>query len=151
MAKRRYRDDTAQQADSRLTHVNGYRCCSCIFSDPKFITQSPDPRRKHILLERSMQALTANELRFRDVVETTTDWVWEADSQFRFIWISDRFPSVTGFSIDDWIGRQVHELALNENHVTSLLDKFAESDEEFVLQLQKCRYVSARTSSATAT
>lgn len=96
------------------------------------------------LLERSMQALTANELRFRDVVETTTNWVWEADSQFRFIWISDRFPSVTGFSIDDWIGRQVHELALNENHVTSLLDKFAESDEEFVLQLQKCRYVSAQ-------
>ncbi|MCS5856891.1 PAS domain S-box protein [Klebsiella pneumoniae subsp. pneumoniae] len=59
------------------------------------------------LLEQSRQALTASERRFRDVIEATTDWIWEADSEARLTWLSDRFSGVTGHHSDDWLGRNM--------------------------------------------
>ena len=61
------------------------------------------------LLEQSRQALTASERRFRDVIEATTDWIWEADSEARLTWLSDRFPALpviiltTGLGGTCWI------------------------------------------------
>ncbi|ARJ44414.1 diguanylate cyclase (plasmid) [Pantoea alhagi] len=96
------------------------------------------------LLEQSRQALSANEQRLRDVVESTTDWIWEADSRLCFIWLSERFPAVTGFSIADWIGRPVHEFLLSEQHIAAQLAGLAENPAEISLSLQKCRYLSAQ-------
>ncbi|MET1093774.1 PAS domain S-box protein, partial [Escherichia coli] len=59
------------------------------------------------LLEQSRQALTASERRFRDVIEATTGWIWEADSEARLTWLSDRFSGVTGHHSDDWLGRNM--------------------------------------------
>ena len=61
------------------------------------------------LLEQSRLALSASEIRFRDMAETTTDWLWEADEHQRLIWISDRFPALTGYQITDWTGKRVSD------------------------------------------
>jgi len=37
------------------------------------------------LLGQSQLALSASERRFRDIAETTTDWIWEMDSQLRLV------------------------------------------------------------------
>lgn len=59
------------------------------------------------LLEQSRQALAASERRFRDVIEATTDWIWEADSQSRLTWLSDRFSGITGHHSESWLGRSM--------------------------------------------
>lgn len=59
------------------------------------------------LLEQSRQALTASERRFRDVIEATTDWIWEADSESRLTWLSERFSGITGHHSDDWLGKSM--------------------------------------------
>ncbi|MFS2225960.1 EAL domain-containing protein [Pantoea sp. B65] len=84
------------------------------------------------LLEQSKQALSASERRFRDVVETTTDWIWEMDDRLCFTWISERFSIITGCRISEWLGRpltdflqigtlsasQITDLPLSGGHLT---------------------------------
>jgi PAS domain-containing protein len=45
---------------------------------------------KTFLLDKAA-AFAISERRFRDVVETTTDWIWEADELLQLTWISVRF------------------------------------------------------------
>lgn len=58
----------------------------------------------HATLLSSQAALTTSEARFRDVVEASSDWVWEIDGAGRFIYLSDRFAAVTGLDLETWIG-----------------------------------------------
>ncbi|MFK8258027.1 EAL domain-containing protein [Erwinia sp. AnSW2-5] len=81
----------------------------------------------HFLLEQSKKALYNSECRFRDVAETTTDWIWEADENLRFTWISERFPVITGYHISDWIGRKATEFLLNDSNAVSRLTYLCQS------------------------
>lgn len=62
------------------------------------------------LLDQTRIKLIRSEKRFRDVSETTSDWLWEADSSFKILWLSDRFSAITGFDNNEWIGRRLYEL-----------------------------------------
>ncbi|WBT57133.1 bifunctional diguanylate cyclase/phosphodiesterase [Kosakonia oryzendophytica] len=96
---------------------------------------------KTFLLEQSRQALSTSERRFRDVVETTTDWIWEADEQLRLTWISTRFPVVTGNHIEEWLGRSFLDFLDGEN---STLAAWLELPHPgHCLTLSQCGYVSA--------
>lgn len=94
------------------------------------------------LLEQSRQALSASEHRFRDVAETVTDWIWEADEQLRFTWISGRFPVITGYRIRDWLGRPVSEFLPDNGNVLLQLRDLQTGGP--YLTLSECRYVSAQ-------
>ncbi|WP_305038625.1 bifunctional diguanylate cyclase/phosphodiesterase [Erwinia sorbitola] len=96
----------------------------------------------HFLLAQSQQALYSSECRFRDVAETTTDWIWEADENLRFTWISERFPAITGYHISDWIGRPVTEFLLNDSDVSSQLAYLCQSGGR--ITLPNSRYLSAQ-------
>ncbi len=61
------------------------------------------------LLDKTHFALAASEKRFRDVMEITTDWLWEADAHFKITWLSERFSIITGLQSDGWIGRNLME------------------------------------------
>ncbi len=96
----------------------------------------------NFLLEQSQEALYNSECRFRDVAETTTDWIWEADPQLRFTWISERFPAITGYSIEEWIGRPVAEFLLNDSSIGAQLSALCHSGGRRTLT--GCRYASAQ-------
>ena len=49
-------------------------------------------------------ALRNSEQRFRDVVETASDWVWETDAEHRFIWFSEALSQATGLDVERMIG-----------------------------------------------
>lgn len=94
------------------------------------------------LLEQSQQALAASEQRFRDVAESTTDWIWEADAQLRFTWISGRFPAVTGYHSQDWLQQPLHAFLLDDD---DLLDRLTQREQPGEpLTLLRCRYRSAQ-------
>ena len=49
--------------------------------------------------------LRANEERFRSLVETTDDFVWEVDSEFRYTYASPQVRSLLGYEPGELIGR----------------------------------------------
>ncbi|HEX8544021.1 MAG TPA: EAL domain-containing protein [Pseudomonas sp.] len=65
-------------------------------------------------LQTSQQALATSEARFRDVVEASSDWIWEIDAEWRFTYLSERFEIVTGLSRQDWIGAAIDDLLQTE-------------------------------------
>ncbi|MDR8389285.1 EAL domain-containing protein [Pseudomonas sp. JL2] len=65
-------------------------------------------------LQSSQAALSTSEARFRDVVEASSDWVWEIDADRRFTYLSERFEDVTGLSRDAWIGAAMDDLLSTE-------------------------------------
>lgn len=62
------------------------------------------------LLEQARLKLITSEKRFRDVSETTSDWLWETDLNLKILWLSERFSVLTGFDNSDWTGRGLDEL-----------------------------------------
>ncbi|MGA9221235.1 bifunctional diguanylate cyclase/phosphodiesterase [Pseudomonas sp. AK106] len=65
-------------------------------------------------LQKSESALATSEARFRDVVEASSDWVWEIDSAGRFTYLSDRFEIVTGLNRAQWVGALMDDLLQTE-------------------------------------
>ncbi|MBK5351392.1 EAL domain-containing protein [Pseudomonas sp. TH41] len=65
-------------------------------------------------LQSSQAALSTSEARFRDVVEASSDWVWEIDADWRFTYLSERFEDVTGLLRGRWIGAAMDELLHTE-------------------------------------
>ena len=65
-------------------------------------------------LKSSQDALATSEARFRDVVEASSDWVWEIDTGGCFTYLSDRFDAVTGLSGSTWIGESINALLSTE-------------------------------------
>lgn len=94
------------------------------------------------LLAQSQQALSASERRFRDIAETTTDWIWEMDAHLRFSWISGRFPVVTGFNSEEWLQRTLDEFLLCDERQRDRLKQFQHAGGQ--LTLSGCRYLSAQ-------
>lgn len=65
-------------------------------------------------LQSSQQALATSEARFRDVVEASSDWVWEIDADWRLTFLSERFEAVTGLSRTTWTGASIDDLLSTE-------------------------------------
>jgi PAS domain S-box-containing protein len=58
---------------------------------------------------RSRDALRESEQRYRTLVETTPDWVWEVDRHLRFTYSSPRVREILGYTSEQMIGRSVHD------------------------------------------
>ena len=57
-----------------------------------------------------------SEQRFRDVVEAGSDWVWETDSDDRFVFLSGRLRQLSGEEPKRTMGRKRRELRLADDH-----------------------------------
>ncbi len=53
------------------------------------------------------EALEESEKRFQDYAESASDWVWEADSDLRYTFISGRARDITGIDHAELIGAQL--------------------------------------------
>ena len=54
--------------------------------------------------------LRQSERRFRDFSEIASDWFWETDAEGRYIFLSDNWETVTGFSRADTLGKMRREV-----------------------------------------
>jgi len=61
-------------------------------------------------LKATNQALETSEQRFKAIAEASSDWIWETDENFRLTYLSARFETLTGYRIDDWMGRRIDDL-----------------------------------------
>ena len=49
--------------------------------------------------------------RFDDLVDLTTDWLWECDPEFRLTFVSERITDRLGYPVSHYLGRRFDELA----------------------------------------
>jgi diguanylate cyclase (GGDEF)-like protein/PAS domain S-box-containing protein len=89
-------------------------------------------------LKSSQAALATSEARFRDVVEASSDWIWEIDREGRFTYLSERFQNVTGLSKDHWLGARMDDLLCTE--LGSLSQWLSIPNRRSNISVQ-CRYV----------
>ena len=62
-------------------------------------------------LKEAEEALKESRKRFKDFAEVASDWFWEMDENLRFSYFSGRNFQVTGFNLDDLIGKTRREVA----------------------------------------
>lgn len=61
--------------------------------------------------EYTLQAtLSESELRFRNLVETSSDWIWEVDSNGRFTYVSPHCFEMLGYMPEELIGKTPFDL-----------------------------------------
>lgn len=63
------------------------------------------------------QALQNSETRFRSLVETTNDWVWEMDNDGRYTYCSPICEGLYGYLPEELLGRQIFETLLPPDEV----------------------------------
>lgn len=61
------------------------------------------------------EELRRSEERFRGLVETTSDWIWETDAQGRLTYTSPKVEDLLGYRGQEVIGRTMSELAFAES------------------------------------
>jgi PAS domain S-box-containing protein len=66
------------------------------------------------LIEERTEALLQTEERYRNLVETTFDWVWEVDAQGRYIYASPRVKELLGYTPAEILGRTPFDLMPEE-------------------------------------
>ena len=59
---------------------------------------------------KANEALKSSEQRFKDIVEISSDWIWECDENLRFTYFSQRFTQVTGVPTERILGKTRHEI-----------------------------------------
>jgi PAS domain S-box-containing protein len=73
-----------------------------------FFHLAKEARRREALAE----ALRANEERFRNFAEASSDWFWEQDSELRFTYFSPTAYREPGRTTEDYLGKTRQELVL---------------------------------------
>ena len=58
--------------------------------------------------------LVVSEIRFRDVSEAASDWIWETDARQHLVYVSERFHELTGFAVADALGQPLGRFLLLE-------------------------------------
>ncbi len=61
--------------------------------------------------KKAEMALITSEQRFRDIVEVSSDWIWECDENLRFTYHSERFVQATGLSRKKVLGKTRNEIS----------------------------------------
>ncbi len=64
--------------------------------------------------ERRAMELARSEGRLRGLIETTDDWVWEVDAEWRYTYASPRVRDMLGYEPEDIIGKTPFELMTPE-------------------------------------
>ncbi|MEZ5359715.1 MAG: PAS domain S-box protein [Candidatus Zixiibacteriota bacterium] len=73
--------------------------------------------------------LTESKERYRDIVGSLADWVWEIDSDGRYLYCSTRVKDILGYLPDEMIGIKMTEFALKDDAkiITAVLNHAGET------------------------
>jgi PAS domain S-box-containing protein len=89
---------------------------------------------EHLVKERT-EALQKAEARYRGLVETAFDWVWEVDAECRYTYASPRVWDLLGYRPEEVIGRTPFEFMPEGEvqRVRALYEGFAAARQPFVM------------------
>ena len=73
-----------------------------------------DRERLRIFLEREslMKSLQESKERFRNLIETTSDWIWEIDRDGRYTYSSPRVKDMLGYRPEEILHKTLMDIAV---------------------------------------
>jgi PAS domain S-box-containing protein len=96
---------------------------------------------KHSLmkLKQREHQLHHSEQRFRNIVEVSSDWIWECNEDLRFTYLSNRFQQATGFPKKELLGKTPEQISKDsiadwDTHLTNLKDKLPFRDFNYTVK-----------------
>lgn len=83
--------------------------------------------------------LKASEIKFKNIVETTSDWLWEIDAEGNFTYVSPRSIEILGYQPEELIGKNAFDLMSPEEaqKVNSVYSQFVEEKIGFKSMINK--------------
>ncbi|MDM8001058.1 MAG: PAS domain S-box protein [Dehalococcoidia bacterium] len=90
--------------------------------------------------KKAEESLRRSEERFRGLVETTSDWVWETDHNNRYTYVSPRVRDVLGYEPEELLGRTPFEFMhqRESRRVSKIIRRFATAKLPFSLLENTC-------------
>ncbi len=84
--------------------------------------------------KNAQHALEMSEKRFRDLALTTSDWLWEVDSDARYTYCSPRVADVLGYSTDEVLRKTPFEFMTPEDaqRVTKIFKQLVQNHQPIV-------------------
>ncbi|MBW2005174.1 MAG: PAS domain S-box protein [Deltaproteobacteria bacterium] len=84
-------------------------------------------------MEEMVEALSESEDRFRYLVETTSDWIWEVDQNSIYTYVSPKVKDLLGYELEEVIGKTLFDLmpADEAERVGGLFRDLVDSREPF--------------------
>ncbi|WP_028582656.1 cache domain-containing protein [Desulfogranum japonicum] len=84
-----------------------------------------DRERRAIFMNREqlMESLEQSNTRFRNLLETTSDWIWESDQDGKYTYSSSRVTDMLGFDPEETIGKTLMDIA-SPRSAAQLADAF---------------------------
>lgn len=67
-----------------------------------------------LIRTRAEEALRKSEKRYRSLVETSSDWLWEVDANARYVYASPRIREILGYAPEEVVGRTPFDLMSEE-------------------------------------
>lgn len=101
------------------------------------ITEIKNAERKNNELTKKLllakEIAEHNEQRFRNLVETTNDWIWEIDVNGVFTYVSPKIENLLGYRPDELIGKNAFSLMTKEeaNRVTKEYEQYVDKKVAF--------------------
>lgn len=120
--------------------------------DQELLLQDQTAHLNHLVDERTQQLtqeieerkkieeeLKESELKFKNIVETTSDWLWEIDAGGTFTYVSPRSIDILGYQPEELIGKNTFSLMSDEEakRVDSVYSKFVEEKTGFKTMVNK--------------
>jgi len=81
-----------------------------IFDESGNVVQIVESSRDVTERTRAEKALQRSEQRFRSLVETTSDWIWEVDRNGAFTYVSPRVKELLGYEPEELVGKACFDL-----------------------------------------
>lgn len=84
-------------------------------------------------LTQAKKEAKENEKKFRTLIETTSDWIWEIDVEGNFTYVSPKVKDLLGYEPEELIGKNAFDLMSPEEaaRVDAVYSKFVENKEAF--------------------
>lgn len=105
----------------RILHAQGKTLQNETGKTTKFIGTACDITDR----KKADVALQESELRFRSLVETTTDWIWETDKDSVYVYSSPKIRELLGYEPEEIIGKTPFDL-MHPQDALRLTQKFTQ-------------------------
>ena len=93
-------------------------------------------------LKEEKEALQKSEAKFRSLVETSNDWIWEINAQARFTYVSPQVKAVLGYSPDEVLGKTPFDFMSRQESkkLSAVLAERMEHRGAFIILENICRH-----------
>ena len=100
---------TGQGNENIAVHAMKQGAWDYLVKAPDFVTLLPSVIKKVVCEKKLKEALRESEKRFRDLAENASDWIWEMDTEGKYVYSNPMVESLLGYRPDEMLGKYFYD------------------------------------------